>query len=59
MVVYENIYFEAYTNDQYIGYRNNTAKLYSILGEPSYIGCFLIYLRIALIFRGFPTGSES
>ena len=33
MVVYEKIYFEAYTNDQYIWHKNNIAQLYFILGE--------------------------
>ena len=30
MVVYEKIYFEAYTNDQYIWHKNNIAQLYFI-----------------------------
>ena len=33
MVVYEKIYFDAYTNDQYILHKNNTAQLYLILGR--------------------------
>ena len=33
MVVYEKIYFEAYTNDQYIWHKNNIAQLYFILGR--------------------------
>ena len=32
MVVYEKIYFEAYTNDQYMWHKNNIAQLYLILG---------------------------
>ena len=32
MVVYEKIYFEAYTNDQYIWHKNNIAQLYFISG---------------------------
>ena len=28
MVVYEKMYFEAYTNDQYIWHKNNIAQLY-------------------------------
>ena len=28
IVVYEKIYFEAYTNDQYIWHKNNIAQLY-------------------------------
>ena len=32
MVVYAKIYFEAYTNDQYISHKNNIAQLYFILG---------------------------
>ena len=33
MVVYEKVYFEAYTNDQYIWHKNNIAQLYFILGR--------------------------
>ena len=33
MVIYEKIYFEAYTNDQYIWHKNNIAQLYFILGR--------------------------
>ena len=33
MVVYEKIYFAAYTNDLYISYKNNIAQLYFILGR--------------------------
>ena len=33
MVVYEKIYFEAYTNDQYIWHKNNIAQLSFILGK--------------------------
>ena len=33
MVVYEKIYFEAYTNDQYIAHTNNNAQLHFILGK--------------------------
>ena len=33
MVVYQKIYFEAYTNDQYIWHKNNIAELYFILGR--------------------------
>ena len=32
MVVYEKIYFEAYTNDQYISHKNNISQLLFILG---------------------------
>ena len=35
MVVYEKIYFEAYTNDQYICHKNNIEQLYFILGSGS------------------------
>ena len=49
MVVYEEIYFEAYTNDQCISHKNNIAEL-------SYIGIFPVYLRMVLIFTDFPTG---
>ena len=37
MVVYEKIYFKAYTNDLYISYKNNIAQLYFILGNFSSI----------------------
>ena len=33
MVVYEEIYFEAYTSDLYISHKNNIAQLYFILGR--------------------------
>ena len=33
MVVYEKIYFKAYTNDLYISQKNNIAQLYLILGR--------------------------
>ena len=33
MVVYEKVYFEAYTNDQYIWYKSNIAQLHFILGR--------------------------
>ena len=32
MVLYEKIYFEAYTNDQYTWHKNNTVQLYFTLG---------------------------
>ena len=32
MVVYEKIYFEAFTHDQYIWHYKNIAQLYFILG---------------------------
>ena len=33
MVVYEKIYFKAYTKDLYISHKNNIAQLYFILGR--------------------------
>ena len=33
MVVYEKIYFKAYTNDLCITYKNNIAQLYFIVGR--------------------------
>ena len=33
MVVYQKIYFKAYTNDLYISHKNNIAQLYFILGR--------------------------
>ena len=33
MVVYEKIYFKAYTNDLYIWHKNNIVQLYLILGR--------------------------
>ena len=40
MVVYEEKYFEAYTNDQYIWHKNNIAQLYFILGRAKLHGNF-------------------
>ena len=57
MVVYEKIYFKAYTNDLYISYKNNIAQLYFILGRAKLCWNFPVYLRMALIFTDFPTGS--
>ena len=37
MVAYKKIYFELYTNDQYIWHKNNIAQLYFILGTFSSI----------------------
>ena len=33
MVVYQKIYFKAYTNDLYISHKNNIVQLYFILGR--------------------------
>ena len=33
MVVYEKIYFKAYTSDLYISHKNNIAQLYFIYGR--------------------------
>ena len=57
MMDYEKIYFKAYTNDLYISYKNNIAQLYFILGRAELLGTFPVYLRMALIFTDFPTGS--
>ena len=50
MVVNEKIYFEAYTNDQYIWHKNNVAQLYFILGWK-----FSSWLRDAPDIYKFPT----
>ena len=41
MVVYEKIYFEVYTNNQYIWHKNNIAQLY-LFKNKQYFGypCF-------------------
>ena len=44
LVVYEKMYFEAYTNDPHIWQKNNIAQLYFILPEPSYIENFPVDL---------------
>ena len=47
MVIYKKIYFEAYTNDQYIWHTNNIAQLYPILYiEPGYVGIFPVDLGL-------------
>ena len=52
MVVYEKIYFEAYTNDQYIWFKNNIALLYFILGRAELCFKFSSWLRdITDIYR--------
>ena len=40
MVVYEKIYFEAYTIDQYIWHKNNIAQLYFMSGFWSKLELF-------------------
>ena len=47
MVVYEKIYFEAYTNDQYIWHKNNIAQLYFISGRAELHWKFSSWLRDA------------
>ena len=47
MVVYEKIYFEAYTNDQYIWHKNNIAQLYFILGRAELRWNFSSWLKDA------------
>ena len=55
MVVYEKIYFEAYTNDQYIAHKNNNAQLYFILGKAELRWNFSSWLRDASDIYRFPT----
>ena len=55
MVVYEKIYFEAYTNDQYIWHKNNIAQLYFILGGAELCWNFSSWLRDASDIHRFPT----
>ena len=58
MVVYEKIYFKAYTNDLCISYKNNIAQLYFILGRAELRWNFSSILKDILIFTDFPTGSD-
>ena len=54
VVVYEKIYFEAYTNDQYIWYKNNIAKI--IFGDSkSYLSGlpWVTHKCVSLFWRGF------
>ena len=55
MVVYETIYFEVYTNDQYMWHTNNIAQLYFILGTAELHQNFSVNLSIPLIYTDFPT----
>ena len=54
MVVYEKIYFEAYTNDQYIWHKNNIAQLYFILERSKLRWNFSSWLRDAPDIYRFP-----
>ena len=45
MVVYEKIYFKAYTNDLYISCKNNIAQLYFILGRAELLWNFSSMLK--------------
>ena len=54
MVVYEKIYFEAYTNDQYIWHKNNIAQLYFILGRAKPCWNFSSWLKDASDIHRFP-----
>ena len=54
MVAYEKIYFEAYTNDQYISHKNNIAQLYFILGRAELHWNFSSWLRDASDIHRFP-----
>ena len=53
MVVYEKIYFEAYTNDQYIWDQNNTVQLYSILRIAELHWKFSSWFTDYMIFTDF------
>ena len=46
MVVYEKIYFEAYTHDQYIWHKNNITQLYFVLGRAKLLWNFSSWLRV-------------
>ena len=50
MMVYEKIYFEAYTSGQYIWHKYKTAQLYFILGN---VWIFPVDLDMPLIFIDF------
>ena len=54
MFVYETIYFEAYTYDQYIWDKNNIAQLYFILGTAELCWNFSGWLRDAPDIYRFP-----
>ena len=54
MLVYEKIYFEAYTNDQYIWHKNNIAQLYFLLGRLKLHWNFSSWLRDAPDIYRFP-----
>ena len=54
MVVYEKIYFEEYTNDQYIWYKNNIAQLCFILGRAKLCFKFSSWLRDTADIYRFP-----
>ena len=55
MVVYEKIYFEEYSNAQYIWHNNNIAQLYFILGRTELHWNFSSWLRDASDIHWFPT----
>ena len=55
MVVYEKIFFEPYTNDQYIWHRNNIAQLCFILRTAKLHWNFSSWLRDASDIYRFPT----
>ena len=54
MEVYEKIYFEAYTNDQYILHENNIVQLYFILWTLELHWSFSSSLRDAPDIYRFP-----
>ena len=54
MVVYEKIYFEAYTNDKYIWHKNNIVQLCSILRTAELHCNFYNWLRDAPDLYRFP-----
>ena len=60
MVVYEIIYFEAYTNDQYMCHKNNIAQLYFMLKTAKLLENFSSTPKDGSdIHTDFPPGSES
>ena len=52
-VVYEKIYFEAHTNNQYIGHKNNTVQLYFIIGTAKLPWIFSSLLKDHFNFHRF------
>ena len=56
MVVYEKIYFKAYTSDQYISDKNNIVQLYFILGRHELCWNFSCILKDGFDIHRFSNG---